>query len=213
MKIEECREAWSKEHQPGLKRIFYRLLGSYNKAQVSLDDGRPTLKRDRRGNCAKAVCTWTNTKIRKQQPDSKNTGGKGSSFCTLMNNWTKMNQCPDHYAPVLPPLSAHLTHVSCRIRACSSSRSFASVLWTCCGVFVQALENWMSCSSLVFGLYCNRSCSAHFCRKHLCGFSVCCVLHTDIRVSWMLRSSFSVTLTSSSVDYLRSVCSQEETCI
>lgn len=44
MKIEECRETSSKEHQPGLKRIFYRVLGSYNKAQVSLDDGRGALK-------------------------------------------------------------------------------------------------------------------------------------------------------------------------
>lgn len=44
MKIEECREACSKEHQPGLKRIFYSALGSYNKAQVPLDDGRRALK-------------------------------------------------------------------------------------------------------------------------------------------------------------------------
>lgn len=44
MKIEEYREACSKEHQPGLKRIFYRALGSCNKAQVSLDDGRRALK-------------------------------------------------------------------------------------------------------------------------------------------------------------------------
>lgn len=44
MKIKECREACGKEHQPGLKRIFYRALGSYNKAQVSLDDGRHALR-------------------------------------------------------------------------------------------------------------------------------------------------------------------------
>lgn len=44
MKIEEWREACSKEHQPALKRIFYSALGSYNKAPWMIEDKPDSLE-------------------------------------------------------------------------------------------------------------------------------------------------------------------------
>lgn len=93
MKIEERREACSKEHQPGLKRIFYRALGSYNKAQVPLDDGRRALKSGETGEASllrstvhgatlKSLSYESATQQQQQQQNisilgiSKNTGGK-----------------------------------------------------------------------------------------------------------------------------------------